>query len=105
MKIFEKDHDKRINIYQILEDPWITCNGREEVNLDLEESSEVESSLALNEDCAIPRPHLLSNMPSTYREDDLDIGTINDETENSIDEGTNKTRQPLTAIQSCPINL
>ena len=51
----------------------------------------MESSLALNEDCAIPRPPLLSNMPSIYREDDLDIGTINDETENSMDEGTNQT--------------
>ena len=50
MKIFEKDNEKRIDIYEILEDPWVTCNGREEVNLDLEESSEQESSLALNED-------------------------------------------------------
>ena len=64
----------------------MTCNGREEVNLDLEDSSEIESSFALNEESAVPQgPPLLSNMPSTYWEDE-NIGTINDETENSADD-------------------
>ena len=50
IQMFDKNQNDRIQIYDILEDPWVTCNGREEVNLDLEESSEQESSLALNED-------------------------------------------------------
>ena len=92
MKIFEKDSEKRIDIYKILEDPWVTCNGREEVNLDLEESSEQESSLALNEDqMMLSRPHLYSNMPSTYREDENYNETYNDETENSLEDKVGKS--------------
>ena len=34
--MFEKDPEKRIGIYDIITDPWVTRNGEEEVELDLE---------------------------------------------------------------------
>ena len=78
----------------------MTCNGREEVNLDLEESSELESSLVLNEECNVPQgPQLLSNIPSNYWEDE-NIGTINDETENSVDDVV----EQLVPVRSVPVS-
>ena len=34
-KIFEKDPDERIGIYDIIQDPWVTRDNESEVELDL----------------------------------------------------------------------
>ena len=34
-KIFEKDPEKRIGIYDIIQDPWVTRDNESEVELDL----------------------------------------------------------------------
>ena len=38
-KIFEKDPDKRIDIYELLDDPWVNDNGLNLVDLDMSNSS------------------------------------------------------------------
>ena len=37
-RIFEKDPEKRISIQEMLEDPWVTENGANSVNLDMIQS-------------------------------------------------------------------
>ena len=39
-RMLEKNPDKRINIYEILEDPWVTDHGQNMVDLDLNDSSD-----------------------------------------------------------------
>ena len=60
------------------------------VDLDLEESSSMRTSY---EEMPV-KPYLLSNMHSTYREDDIEIGTINDESENSFEESKDGDATP-----------
>lgn len=38
MKVFEKNPKNRIDIYELLDDPWVTDNGQNYVELDLEDS-------------------------------------------------------------------
>ena len=43
-KIFEKDPLKRIGIYDIIQDPWITRDNESEVELDLESLDSEDSA-------------------------------------------------------------
>ena len=43
--MLEKNPDKRINIYEILEDPWVTDHGQVMVDLDLNDSSSDSSTI------------------------------------------------------------
>ena len=36
LKIFEKDPDNRINIYEMLDHPWVTRDGQSVIDLDLD---------------------------------------------------------------------
>jgi len=38
-RIFEKDPEKRITVYEILDDTWVTDDGLNTVNLDMIDSS------------------------------------------------------------------
>ena len=48
LRMFEKDPDKRIGIYDIIRDPWVTQNGEETVDLDLEKLTSNDSITALS---------------------------------------------------------
>ena len=56
---------------------------REMVDLDLEEDS---SSMQTSYEDVQAKPYLLSNLHTTFREEELDIGTINDESEDNFEE-------------------
>ena len=43
LKIFEKDPEKRMRIYDIIHDPWVTRDGDSEVELDLESLTSKDS--------------------------------------------------------------
>lgn len=67
--MFEKDPEKRCGIYEMLQDPWVTCGGREMVDLDLEGSS--TSSLRTSYEEVQAKPYwLTSNLHTTFREDE-----------------------------------
>ena len=48
LRMFEKDPDQRIGIYDIIQDPWVTRDGEEMVDLDLEELTSNDSLSALS---------------------------------------------------------
>ena len=45
-KIFEKDPDKRLGIYDIILDPWVTRDEQSEVELDLDSLDSEDSALS-----------------------------------------------------------
>ena len=45
-KIFEKDPDKRLGIYDIILDPWVTRDDQSEVELDLDSLDSEDSALS-----------------------------------------------------------
>lgn len=94
--MFEKDPEKRCGIYEMLQDPWVTCGGREMVDLDLEGSS--TSSLRTSYEEVQAKPYwLTSNLHTTFREDEIDIGTINDESEDNVEESKDGEAMPPTS--------
>ena len=51
LKIFEKDPSERVDIYQLLDDPWVNDNGQNLVDLDMSISnSESQKQLSENTD-------------------------------------------------------
>ena len=45
LKVFEKDPEKRMKMEGLKDDPWLTKDGNESINLDLDELSTNNSAL------------------------------------------------------------
>ena len=40
MRIFEKDPEKRIDIYDLINDPWVTDDGQNVIDLDMSQDTD-----------------------------------------------------------------